>query len=147
MELTFMDLIGRFAWEINKNGQVYLAKELKKYNIGGGQQPVLMVLYKKDNITQDEISQFLDIDKSATTKAITKLLDEGYIKREIDPHDKRTNRIFLTKKAIKIKQDLMRIVMTWQDILCAGLSDEEKETAIKLLKRIGTNSKNHIKGL
>ena len=77
-----MDLIARYIWQINKNGQVYIAGKLKDFKIGNGQHPLLMLLYNKESLNQEEISKLLNIDKAATAKAVAKLLKEGYVEKK-----------------------------------------------------------------
>ena len=136
-----MDFIARFIWQINKNGLVYMARRLKEFNIGSGQLPLLMLLYNnKDGLNQEEISQLLNIDKGATAKAVFKLLDEGYIERKDDPIDNRMYRIYLTKKANKNKDKLLKIAKEWQEILLNGFQKNDKTHMLESLKKMKDNS-------
>ncbi|HWJ03616.1 MAG TPA: MarR family transcriptional regulator, partial [Verrucomicrobiae bacterium] len=70
-------------------GQAYIAKRIGALDIGSGQYIFLMTLFRKGGISQEELSCYLRIDKGTTAKAIKKLEDGGYIKRETDLKDKR----------------------------------------------------------
>ena len=136
-----MDFIARFIWQINKNGLVYMARRLEEFNIGSGQLPLLMLLYNhKDGLNQKEISQLLNIDKGATAKAVLKLLNEGYIERKDDPIDNRMYRIYLTKKANKIGDKLLKIAEEWQNILLNRFQKNDKAYMLESLKIMKDNS-------
>jgi DNA-binding MarR family transcriptional regulator len=136
-----MDLIARFVWQINKNGQAYIARNLKEFNIGTGQFPLLMLLFSyKENLNQDEISRLLNFDKGATAKSVSKLLKEGYIERKSDSNDKRMLRISLTKKAHKLKEKFFFIAEEWQNILLTGLSETEIANTFQIMKKLANNS-------
>jgi DNA-binding MarR family transcriptional regulator len=141
-----MEFISRFIWLIDKNTQVFMAGRLKKYGIGNGQLPMLMLLYNyKGILNQKEISRLLNIDKAATARAAGKLLREGFIERTTDKSDRRMQRVVLTGKALKLKTDLFKIVEDWQKILLSGFDDNEKASAFKLLEKIKNNSRDYNK--
>jgi len=132
--------IGRYISILHRYGQIYLDKELKKYNIGSGQFHILEVLYYYDGISQEEIGRFLRQNKSTTAKNIKKLVEEGYVIRKVDRSDRRAYRIFLTKNAQKIKPLILKILRRWTDILSTGFSKEEKKNSLAQLSRMVENA-------
>lgn len=122
-----------------------MGKELKNYSLGTGQYIFLLTLFKKDGISQEEISKSSYIDKGTTARAIAKLEKEGYILRKKDEEDKRTNRIYLTEKALQFKPVFFKILRKWIDILSSDLSKEEEVVAIKLLEKMGESAAKHMK--
>ncbi len=139
------DFAARYIWLVNKNGLVYIAYQLKKFNIGSGQLPLMMMLYNRESLNQEEISRLLNMDKGATTKSVVKLIKENYIERKIDPVDKRMYRIFLTEKAHKIKNQIVKIAEDWQDIILNGFSKKDKNSILEILKKMTDNSKQYKK--
>ncbi len=136
-----MDTIARFIWQINKNNQIYMAARLEKYNIGNGQYPLLMLLFSKESLCQEELSRFLNIDKGATAKTAARLMEGGYITRRTDPKDKRRHQIFLTPKANRIRGDLESAIEHWHQILLQGLRSGEIVLVRRLLEMMKENSK------
>ncbi len=138
-----MEFISRFFWQINKNSQVFIACRLKRFKIGNGQLPLLMLLFNyKECLNQEEISQLLNIDKGATARAVGKLLKEGFINRSPDAKDNRMQRISLSEKARRMKDDFFNIADEWQNILLKGVSRKDKEYFLEILKKIKKNSQN-----
>jgi DNA-binding MarR family transcriptional regulator len=135
-----MEFIGRYIWQISKNGQAYLDKALKKYRIGSAQHRILRILYHTGGFSQEEISNALGIDKAATAKAVKRLLREGYIERKTDEKDKRIYRVNLTEKAMLVKDDLLKILTDWQNILLKDFTAEEASMISVLIEKMAENS-------
>lgn len=133
------EAIGKYISMLYRAGNVYFNKNLEAYNIGSGQYPFIICLYFHDGITQEELSCNLCIDKGTTAKAIKKLIEDGYVKREIDEKDKRAYKVHLTEEGRKTAAYIFKVLDSWNDILTSGFSKEEKELALKLLKRMFEN--------
>jgi DNA-binding MarR family transcriptional regulator len=117
-----------------------MSKQLESYKIGSGQYIFLIALYKKDGISQEEISNYLKIDKATTAKSIRRLEKEGYVKRDIDSKDKRAYKVYLTQKAFDIKLIICNVLKKWSAVLSEGLSENEKGVVLDLLSRMSKNA-------
>lgn len=131
---------GRWISLLNRYIQAYISKHLKAYNLGYGQHSFLLVLYDNNGISQDTLSDILNIDKGTTAKAVKKLEDEGYVYREVDPDDKRAYRLYCTEKALNLKPVLFEVLRSYNDLLTANFTEEEKELTLKLLKKMSENA-------
>ena len=112
-----------------------LTKEMQSLNIGSGQYVYLFLLYEKDGVSQQELSNRLLVDKSATKRALEKLEINGYIYRQNSSSDKRVTEVFLTQKGKEIKPKLDSILEKTENKLLKNLNKEERETFLKLLNR------------
>jgi DNA-binding MarR family transcriptional regulator len=121
-------------------GQNHISRQLSLYDIGSGQYIFLLALYKKDGISQEEVSDHLKIEKATTAKAMKKLEKEGYIKRNTDSSDKRAYKVFLTKKALDMKPVIYDLLKNWTQVLMTGLTENEKETIYQLLEKMAKNA-------
>ncbi|MDK2799801.1 MAG: hypothetical protein PWP27_1097 [Clostridiales bacterium] len=137
--------IGRWISILYRYGQCYFEKELRPYKIGSGQFIFLLALLEQDGISQESLSNHLNIDKGTTARAIKKLEAAGYIVRRTDPDDKRANRVYVTEKALEIRAILGNITKKWTDLLSVDFTAEEKEIIIDLLKRMSQNAASFIK--
>ena len=141
-ELTF----NRFISIISRCSQVYFDRELNPIKIGSGQIRILRVLGIEDGISQEQIRLLFHLDKGTVAKAIKPLIREGYVRREINPEDKRAYRIFLTEKARDIMPALVQTISSWTDILTSGFTPEEKKSIEDLLSRMSENARSHLFG-
>lgn len=128
MKLYETEGIGRYIGHFHRLGAAYLTKEYEKYGIGVGQYQFLILLYLKDGISHDELTEKSGVDKANTTRAIKKLESEGYVRLELNDSDKRKYKIYLTKKALNLKNDLLKISYQWEKQLVDPLTSEELDT-------------------
>ncbi|MGG7078597.1 MarR family winged helix-turn-helix transcriptional regulator [Clostridium sardiniense] len=131
--------ISRYINYLYRQGVSFLGNEYKDYNIGAGQYQFLLYLYMKDGITQDELTHKIGVDKAATTRAITKLEENGYVKRVHDEKDKRKHHIFLTEYSKKNKEEIINVSKKWENGLVEELTKEEIEQFYYLLRKITKN--------
>jgi DNA-binding MarR family transcriptional regulator len=135
--------LGRLIGCLHRHARSYFEKELTPFGLGSGALPVLMSLLHYDGINQRELSETLHVDKATTTRAITKLTELGYVRRERDPIDHRAYRLFVTQKARKIAPDIRNVLHAWTVILSEGFTAEEQQIALTLLKRMRDNAIAH----
>ena len=131
--------IGKWISALYRHIQVYINKEFKQYNIGSGQFHVFMSLLKNDGIHQESISRSIHLDKANVTRAVNKLIDEGYVTKKVDPADKRAFILYVTPKARKIEREIRKNLAKLTSILLADFTNSEKEIALKLIKRMYQN--------
>lgn len=128
--------IGRYISQIYRKGNSFITKELSQYGIGSGQIMFLIQLYKKDGISQEELSENLNIDKGTTCRAIKKLEEENFLIRERDEQDKRAYKLYLTDKSKKIKDSVYDVLNEWEDIISKNISQDEVDTLLSILKKV-----------
>lgn len=132
--------IPRWVSLIYRYGQMFIGEHLKQYDIGRGQHIFINALYKEDGLTQEDLSDYLKIDKGTTAKALKKLENQGYITRTVSAKDKRCNEVHLTEKALLIKEDVRKVLTEWRERLTFGLTEEEKKLALTILEKMGNNA-------
>ncbi|SDE36609.1 DNA-binding transcriptional regulator, MarR family [Paenibacillus sp. UNCCL117] len=132
--------IPRLISLLYRSGHMYIAGRLKEREIGRGQYIFLNALYKGDGLSQEELAEYLMIDKGTTAKALKKLEEQGYVVRKARESDKRFNRVFLTPKALEIKDEVRGVLSDWRSLLTEGLSENDKELVWTLLERMGENA-------
>lgn len=133
--------IGKYISQIYRKGRAFMSKSLTEYDMGFGQMMFLLQLYKQDGISQEELSEMLNIDKGTTARAVKKLEEEGFLTREKDEFDKRAYKIYLTDKSKEKQDDVCNVLQEWENILTENITEEEKDTLINILKKICINQK------
>ncbi|WMW24146.1 MarR family transcriptional regulator [Methanolobus sediminis] len=133
------DFSGKFISYLHRYGQIYIDKKMEPYGIGSGQFSFLVQLYHEDGVNQECLSNYLKIDKATTTRAIKKLVDEGYVFKKIDEKDRRSYRIFLTDKGKRLEPDMKKIATEWENILFSNLDRTQREDIISSLETMFKN--------
>lgn len=146
MNIKDKEYFGRYISIIHRQANVFYSKEFNKFNIGAGQYMFMINLYKNDGISQEELSDLINIDKGTTAKAIKKLEEVGYIRRTKDLADKRINRIYLTEKALSIKDEFLDTLTKWENILTSDLTEDEITQGLKILNKLTKNITNTQEG-
>lgn len=131
--------LGKYISQLYRKGSVFINREVDKFGIGSGQFMFLLEVYIQDGKNQEEISERLKIDKGTTARALKKLEEQGFITREKDECDKRSNKIYLTDKAKNIQEDVFDVLRDWNRKISEVLSEEEEETMKNLLEKVCKN--------
>lgn len=139
MDRKECDNIGKYISQIYRKGRIFIGRGLEEYNIGQGQFMFLLELYIEDGRNQEELAEVLKIDKGTTARAIKKLEESGFIRREKDEKDKRSNRVYLTKEGKEMKDNILFVLNQWDKKMSEQLYEEERELMIKLLKKVCSN--------
>jgi DNA-binding MarR family transcriptional regulator len=129
-QMSNREFIGKFVSFLYRYSQMYLDKELKPYNIGPGQFYLLMPLFQKDGVNQESLAQSINLDRANVTRAIQKLIKEGYVYRQTDDEDRRSHRIFLTEKGKAIEPGLKKIALEWENILLSNFDSDQRQTIV-----------------
>ena len=125
---------------INRSKYIFLNDQLMPLGLSAGQFPVLMLLAREQNITQDTFVRHYQLDKGTIARAVRKLEDGGYIRRITDPENRRAVRLFLTGKGEQAIPVLQGINRDWENIISSGLSGEEMTAMQGLVRRVALNS-------
>lgn len=129
--------ITKIAREVNK----FTVKTLKKDGIGISEFDVIHIIRKNPGITQKEICNILGIDKAAVARQCTNLVFKGYLTKEKNPKDGRSQLLFATKKAELLKNSKTHIESIFYEWLLEDLNEQDQQNFSKLLDHIYTKCK------
>jgi DNA-binding MarR family transcriptional regulator len=132
MEMKDPNMILGPIVHIYRTNLAYMAKELEDYRIGSGQFDFLMILYRKDGISQETLAKILKVSKATSTRAIQSLEKEGYLYRQRDENDHRAYRVYLTEKGKEMRGVILEKLNSFVDTLLSDFTPEEK-TIFRLL--------------
>lgn len=124
--------------------QMYLNEKTMPFELSSGQFSFIMLIYHHPGINQNKIGELLNIDKSTVAKTLTKLEQDGFIKKTINPQDSRSFFIFPTQKTVEIHPKICKIGDEWKKTLTQGLSDIEADIFIQLLNKVTANAKKYF---
>lgn len=99
--------------------------QIMKYGIYPGQVPVLMLLSRKEGLSQIEISKELNIKPSTVAVSMKRMEKSGLIIRKADEKDQRIQRIYVTKKLKDIQHKLLELIHNNEKIMMKGFTESE----------------------
>ena len=123
-----------------------MTARLASKGLGGSLYHYLLAVNRNPGASQDFLVGYFCADKGNVARAVKKLEDEGYLRREPDSADHRQNRIFLTEKGEEALGEIFRHLADWNRLLTVGFSDEELETAHGLIARMEKNVADALEG-
>ena len=124
----------------------YRERELADTGLAGCQTPYLMALYHHEGMTQEELARYLNVNKSSVTRQLASLEENGYIRREPDPADRRSLLVYPTDKANALRERMRGVLRDWNAYLTADFTDEERETLSRLMGRVAERAEAYVKG-
>ena len=92
-------------------------------------------------MNQESLRSFLNIDKSAVARMAANLEEKGYIYRLQDESDKRSKKLFITDKAVHIKDISSSVESFFYEWLLEDIPQEEKKVFLKVLEDLYIKSK------
>ena len=121
-------------------------KELEDTGLAGCQTPYLTALCRRPGITQEELSRELNVNKSSVTRQLSTLEEKGWVRREADPGDKRSLRVFPTQQTLDVMDRIFSCYSAWSEYLTQDFTEEEKEALSRLMLRIARRADAYVKG-
>ena len=87
---------------------------------------ILMQLHHRGNCAIGDISERFDITNAAASQLVDKLVQNGFIKREEDPQDRRAKMLNLTDKGRELIQRGIEERYRWVEELAGKLNANER---------------------
>lgn len=112
-------------------------KDISKHNMRASDFAILEALYHKGRQTIREISESVLISTGSITYVIDKLEKKEFLIRTNCPEDRRAVYLEITEKGKQVMDDIFPKHQQVIEELFEDISEEEKQTVIDVLKRVG----------
>ena len=96
-------------------------------------------LFHHDGMTQQELVSNTNMKAPTISVALRNLEEEGWVRREPDPKDLRSVRVYLTEKGREQDEMFRGKLRETDELLMRGFTEEEEETLIRLLLAVREN--------
>ncbi len=116
----------------------------KGFNLTKMQFILLHKVHEQNGSCQNELAFASNRNKSSLARAINVLEKKNYIARIPSKDDKRINQLFVTKNGLDVIERSNPIFEEMHSIIYKGISEEEANEVIKILKRIRENVENEL---
>ncbi|WP_394120843.1 MarR family winged helix-turn-helix transcriptional regulator [Planococcus donghaensis] len=112
---------------------------LKEFELYSSQWSILFCLKQFGSMTQKEIWQYMNVEAPTVTRTIVRLEESGWIFRR-EGQDKRERIVQLSTFAEQKMPAIENRIRQAEKRLVSGLSNEEQDQLIVLLRKIGMKS-------
>ena len=139
-----MLLSKRIAVELNLAGcklKQYTAAMLKHHEVDLTPEQFLLIdlLWNHGPLSQQELADQLQKDKNSVTKLVDAAERKGFVIRQQNPHDRRSNTIILTDLALSLKDNAKSTGIFILDKMLAGIGEDELHTFLGTLAKLCSN--------
>ncbi|MGN0072208.1 MAG: MarR family winged helix-turn-helix transcriptional regulator [Coriobacteriales bacterium] len=124
---------------IERRMRLYAEHALADLGVGFPGQVVLMQLGARGSCRQEDLASHFSIDKGSIAKTVGKLEAKGLVSRVLNPADKREKLVELTAQGREVLDAMGSTYVELEQLMFAGLSQQELETTFAALERIAAN--------
>ncbi len=100
------------------------------------QTAILFELRREGAMSQQALSEVLDIDPSNLVGMLNFLEEEGYLLRRRDPADRRRHVVEISQRGVRVLGEIERAADQLEDEFFGALSFEERDQLRELLRRV-----------
>jgi len=126
--------LGYLIHDVSRLRRTLFDKWLAPLGITRSQWWVLAFLSRNDGMPQTELATELDVGKVALGALIDRLEQAGFVKRTLDPTDRRVKRIVLTKQSKELLETLRERNSQFNKRILRGISTAQVETTAETLR-------------
>lgn len=130
--------IGFLLAKAHQRGYALFKERLNPYRLTPQQFCLLAFLWKRDALTQTELSENTGVDRTTMGGLIDRLAKDGLVQRLPHPDDRRAYRICLTERGKSLEEDLCPLAREVRERFLAQLTPNEQETLRVLLGKLRT---------
>ncbi|MBM7659902.1 DNA-binding MarR family transcriptional regulator [Bacillus mesophilus] len=139
MKLSLHDYISIKLHQTDLNLTSFIKSKLEPYNIAPEQNLIMMLLWEKDGLTQNQLVESLDKDKTNIARMASNLEQKGFIKRINCDHDRRSVRLYLTQKGKELGEEIIPIAEAFNEIVCHDITKKELIEFERILSKMNRN--------
>ena len=124
-----MDLTERKITKIAREASKLAVRTLKEDGIGTAEYDFIHLVRHHPGITQAEVREQLRVDKGAAARRAASLEAKGYLIRQANPKDGRSQLLFATEKAEGLRNSKAQVETTFYEWLLAELPEDYRQFA------------------
>jgi DNA-binding MarR family transcriptional regulator len=114
-------------------------RRLQPLGLSRAQWSILAILSNRDGLSQSQISDALEIEKSTAGRLIDQVEKSGWIERRPIPGDRRLWGVHLTDRAQQLIAEVESVILQTRAEMLRGLSAEQQQDLSELLQRVKAN--------
>ena len=109
----------------------------KRFGLAITEWRVMAVLGRFPDLSANEVADRTAMDKVAVSRAVARLLERGFIKRETHGDDRRRSVLALSAAGFEVYETIAPMVLEMERRLMSVLSEEEEALLETLVLRLG----------
>ena len=131
--------VGFLIGDVSRMLRIVYDRRVEPLGLTRAQWRVLARISRSEGCTQTELAALLEIEKPTLGRLLDRLQEKNWIERRSDDEDARTKRLFLTKRAIPLLEEMYGIADQVLGSAIAGLSKQQAKNLHESLLRVKSN--------
>ena len=131
--------VAYLVWTANKLSRGASHNYLKVFGVGVETWRCLVLLAIHNSIAAQQISQVMGMDKASVSRCFKIMQAKGLILMGLDASDGRVRIATLTPKGRALHDQILEMALERERVLLSVLSESDRETLLRLLKRVHEN--------
>ena len=132
------------AVEINLTGcklKQFIAAKLRQENVPLTPEQFLLIdlLWNQGPMSQQQLADQMQKDKNSVTKLVDAIERKGFVFRQQNAFDRRSNTLVLTEKALELRDDAKQKGISILDEMLEGISEAELRSFLSTLNKLNVN--------
>lgn len=107
----------------------------KDFGLVRAEYVLLACLSHFDVLTAQDVAQMSRRPRNTISRAVHRMLNEGYLNRAPDPNDGRQSRLQITPRGRQMHLEISEYLCRRQDAVLSNLTTDERKTLSQLLKK------------
>ena len=136
-----MDITERKITKIAREAEKLVLLTLREEGVGTAEIDLIHALRHDPGCTQAKLAEALHADKAAIARRTKNLEAKGYLVRRDDPNDRRSQLLYPTEKAERLRSSKAGIEASFYEYLLATLTEEETAAFAAALDKLYAASK------
>lgn len=149
LDMSVMDFENLIGFVIGKTSHVMLNafhRSIQTLNLDVTlpQLGMLHYIYCHDEVTQQELAEITEKDKSSVLRLIDTLERKGYVTRLADANDRRKNIISISGEALEILEKVRPHILKHAALMTQNIPEADVNTCMQVLKQMQDNARQYI---
>ncbi|RWC42637.1 MAG: MarR family transcriptional regulator [Mesorhizobium sp.] len=112
-----------------------LQQRIRPLGLAPAQFMTLLALWDEDGLTQRELVQRLNVEQATMANTLIRMERDGLIERRLHPEDGRSQSIYLTAKAVGLREPATQAARSQNEAALTGFSEDERLMFLDLMRR------------
>lgn len=139
-----MLLSKEIAVELNLTGcklKQFLAAKLRQMDVPLTPEQFMLIdlLWNQGEMSQQQLADQMQKDKNSVTKLVDAIERKGFVVRQQNLNDRRSNTLVLTEKANQLKPGAKQKGISILDHILEGIDEEELRAFLTTLRKLNNN--------
>lgn len=139
-----MLLSKEIAVEINLTGcklKQFIAAKLREAHVPLTPEQFMLIdlLWNHGEMSQQQLADLMHKDKNSVTKLVDAIERKGFVVRQQNKHDRRSNTLVLTERANQLKPGAKQKGISILDQMLEGINENELRMFLETLRKLNVN--------